>query len=475
MRYQLAIGALVASLTNLALAWTENEAASVFPRQSQTCPDTYNKCEGIGSPFSMCCPPDSECIALANNTTKLCCPKDFPGGCSVFRPFSCEMQQQNSTSFPKSVVSTSFLDGELRRCDRADGSIGCCPFGYGCDSALAGGLGACRRLVDQGPNWDPDGEMEPVPRDASTAIESPTKSQSQVPSTSFEEVLSTRTSDGSTETIVSSQPVEPTGLAATTTGADSETDTGDAAPVETGELEVELPDTTQEESQETKDDGPRFPPEAILIGLFPGLAAGILLALGVMCLLGARRRKAPKISSPTLIGGSGNIRSDFAHSYQPSEQSHSKEQQPSPPPTAMGRVKSLFRKSNASAARNYTQQGPRGLGLGLPISPAPIRPQHQQHPPMPELKREPSGESINVFVDSNGLDSRQSPMKQWDTPGTTFTDMMDRADLSDVGKNGYVLPRNHERASGMKLSPQVYTPQGSPAGSVGRAGGRRLV
>lgn len=390
----------------------------------------------------------------------------------MFQPISCDMPQQNATLIPKSVVSTSLLDGEMRQCDKSDGKIGCCPFGYGCDSFKAGGLGACRRLVEQGPNWDPDGEMEPIPEGVNTVPGgSASRSTSPPASTSFVERVSTMTTGGSTQTISVSQPVE-----ATEPLADETNEAGEPinnSPLETGAPEFELPDTTEEESQQ-EEAGSRFPIEAILVGLFPGLAVGILLAIAAMCLLGARRRKAPKISSPALIGGSGNIRTDFIHSYQPSEQS--KERPPERPPTAMGRVKSLFRKSNASAAQSYTRNGPRGLGLGLPISPAPVRPMHQQVPPMPDLKREPSAESINVFVDE-GVAGRNSRLKQWETPGTThttFSDMMDRADLSDVSKNGYVLPKT-ERVSGMKLSPHTYTPGGSPAGSFGRANGRRLI
>ena len=422
MRFHLAIGTLAACLMAPSLALANNHS-SLFSRQAETCPENFSRCAGFGDAFTPCCPADYSCLALANNTTKLCCQKG--SACTVLNPISCNLALQNISLHPKSTVSTTLLETGMRKC-----RDGCCPHGFGCDMSLSSGRGACRKLADQSKWEDPDAEFEPLSGPES----------SQIPSAS--------------ETATATATAEPS---ATSTATTSPT----ASPTD-----ISLPDTV------TREDDPavKFPASAIIAGFFPGLALGVLIAVGVVCFLGSRRRKALKISSPALIGGQ-TYRSDFVHSYQPPEQEE--KALSSTPTTTMGRVKSLFRKSNATVARQYTRNGPQGLGLGLPVHPAPARPQH------PRLKREPSEESINVFVDTT---SPQRPKNNWDTPHTThttFSDMMERADLGDVSKNGYVLDRASSgvlpRESGVKLSPHTYTPQISPQSSLGRSRGRKLV
>lgn len=187
-----------------------------------------------------------------------------------------------------------------------------------------------------------------------------------------------------------------------------------------------------------------FPAEAIVAGFFPGLVAGALFASAAFCLLGAHRRKQARlsgsfgkvsasISDPIYQEGSA-IRTDFIRKQTSAPST------PTRQPT-LQRVRSLFRKS---AAANGTE-------MAIASSPgAPSLP--QAAPRTPRLQREPSGESINIFADpstaSEGIRGRDSHQ-------TTFTDMMERADLAGVRKGEPFVPR---------LSPKAYNslPRGGP-------------
>jgi hypothetical protein len=182
-----------------------------------------------------------------------------------------------------------------------------------------------------------------------------------------------------------------------------------------------------------------FPATAILVGFFPGLFAGVLLACALFCLLGAYRRKQSRlsgsfgkvsasISDPIYSEGSA-IRTDFIRKQTSAPST------PTRQPT-LQRVRSLFRKS---AAANGTE-------MAMTSSPgAPAVPQAVPRAPRtPRLQREPSGESINIFADpstaSEGIRGRDSHQ-------TTFTDMMERADLVGVRQGEPFVPR---------LSPKAY-------------------
>ncbi|ELR09637.1 hypothetical protein GMDG_04128 [Pseudogymnoascus destructans 20631-21] len=213
---------------------------------------------------------------------------------------------------------------------------------------------------------------------------------------------------------------------------------------------------------------PRFPTTAIITGLLPGILAGILLSLTTFCLLGARRRRAdaraPKISSPTYQGS--DFRTDFVRRYQPSSPGTST----GTPATGISRVRSLFRKSSSAAAG---ARQTRGLGMGPPFSPSPRRGvppipdrdlrAYQQEALAGQLRREPSSESINIFADPStarggglGVEERRQSAQ------TTFTDMMERADLRGVGQGEpYVLPVMPARegeGEGARLSPARFSP-----------------
>jgi hypothetical protein len=54
-------------------------------------------------------------------------------------------------------------------------------------------------------------------------------------------------------------------------------------------------------------------------------------------------------------------------------------------------------------------------------------------PQRTSIHRQPSGECINVFADSNAVDDQFNRQ-------TTFTELMDRADLKGVGRDKPYVP-----------------------------------
>lgn len=98
------------------------------PRRSEssTCPSNYDQCVN-GLPDNFCCPSDSSCISLADDTTVLCCPNGEDCSSIQASSFTCDITAYNATAFPTAVVHTTNLTGQLPAC----GSY-CCPFGYSC-------------------------------------------------------------------------------------------------------------------------------------------------------------------------------------------------------------------------------------------------------------------------------------------------------------------------------------------------------
>ncbi|MCJ1425609.1 hypothetical protein MMC29_003509 [Sticta canariensis] len=143
----------------------------------------------------------------------------------------------------------------------------------------------------------------------------------------------------------------------------------------------------------------RFPAVAVLAGFFPGLLLGVLLAVLTILCLGRRRKShhsssdfgsvAATVSDPIYHPENNALRTDFLRRGSGSKNRTS-------------RVKSLFSRSptigNAS-------------GFGRNIS-SPIK--------TPEMRKEPSTESIKIYSPPNG---------GLDRPATTFADMMADAGL----------------------------------------------
>ncbi len=79
-------------------------------------------------PSGFCCPQNVQCQALAGNTTALCCPNS--SSCDRIQPIGCDVRLQDPKNHADAVVITSVFDVDLEACGK-----GCCPFGYTCDNS----------------------------------------------------------------------------------------------------------------------------------------------------------------------------------------------------------------------------------------------------------------------------------------------------------------------------------------------------
>ncbi|KAI8962718.1 hypothetical protein F5Y11DRAFT_347232 [Daldinia sp. FL1419] len=109
----------------------------LFERADSTCAANFTKCGISGLPDNFCCEPDTSCIALAGNTTVLCCPKGKT--CNKINPITCDLALQDPVANPEAEIKTTALDGILETC----GTGTCCPFGYHCDGTI------CVKNTDQ--------------------------------------------------------------------------------------------------------------------------------------------------------------------------------------------------------------------------------------------------------------------------------------------------------------------------------------
>lgn len=210
-----------------------------------------------------------------------------------------------------------------------------------------------------------------------------------------------------------------------------------------------------------------FPTPAVLAGFFPGLAAGVLLTVLTICLLGAKRRRAARrdsgssfgnnISDPQPVQGGLGDRTDFLRKVPQTPSSSGGMNSRS---GTIRRVKSLFRKSTSTAGGSGSTPGSRhhnhapiplmaqrGEG-GLPMHQQQQQQQTMGGPYTPPLQRDPSFEQINIFADNDTASalrerarmhgteddaSPTSPMKgSRDTAGTSFAAMMKSTGLAGL-------------------------------------------
>jgi hypothetical protein len=112
-----------------------------------------------GVPDFFCCPPNTECVPLAGNTTLICCPTQQRMACQLFLPIPCDTTMMDALVYPREQIKTVALDISMPACGHE-----CCPFGYWCN----GDGPKCEKEVDQSSVpyefvW-PDG-MRPDPQE----------------------------------------------------------------------------------------------------------------------------------------------------------------------------------------------------------------------------------------------------------------------------------------------------------------------
>ncbi|KAI5306619.1 hypothetical protein KEM56_000051 [Ascosphaera pollenicola] len=257
------------SSTALASPISARELSASFAYQSavSSCPVLgYKRCNELTSPFDsrifsntsfppdFCCPNTTTCQSADNGSTLICCPNGR--NCSVIEAINCDINLQNATAVPKSVIKTTRLNDDLPKCGDA-----CCPFGYGCTDE-----GYCRVLHSQESGSD---------------------------------------SGNGTTTAVPSGTITTN---ATTLAAP-------IVPSRTGTSEASSPAKKNKDGTDDDDDDD-YPGRAVGLGFGLGTLAGVILALSLIsclhCFQKSKQKKADnspsngKLYTPALKGGSND-------------------------------------------------------------------------------------------------------------------------------------------------------------------------
>ncbi|EGS17361.1 uncharacterized protein CTHT_0066840 [Thermochaetoides thermophila DSM 1495] len=117
--------ALCATATHVS-AYSISRYDVLLSRQANTCSVSgFSPCQYGNFPNNFCCPAGQTCLALAGNTTILCCPNNV--SCRRIAPIPCEISLQDVSKNPDAVIKTTALNVPLGKCANA-----CCPFGYSC-------------------------------------------------------------------------------------------------------------------------------------------------------------------------------------------------------------------------------------------------------------------------------------------------------------------------------------------------------
>lgn len=197
-----------------------------------------------------------------------------------------------------------------------------------------------------------------------------------------------------------------------------------------------------------------FPASAVLAGFFPGLAAGILLSIACVCILGARRRKKARKSGSSFGNisdpvGVTDMRSDFLRKYPPTVVSPTAGSTPDHRGRTAERVKSIFRKPNGE--RGFSLAPP--LPLNVQKSAVATTQNVTANPFTPPLQRMSSFEDVNIFADGDTASSRRGrdrasggSLRDSDVKNrhqTTFSDLLERSSLAG-------LQKGHRKFSTMK-------------------------
>ncbi|KAK4033126.1 hypothetical protein C8A01DRAFT_40413 [Parachaetomium inaequale] len=395
--------ASIAAVHTAASAVPMNE---LFMRQS-SCAPNFDRCKNPDFPDYFCCKPGNTCIALAGNTTVLCCPEG--SDCLRIQPVPCNLSLQDGEKNPDAVVKTTALGGTLGRCGTQ-----CCPFGYSCDKEQC--------VMDQNQNA--------VPIQTNTAKPGPTTTAGANPSL---------TSDASPTPDTTSPADDPN---ATTGASDGASTSGSSTPV-----------------------------AAIAGGVTA--AAVVLIGAAVLAFIFLRKKKKkepsqagspPKFSRSTSSFGNlisnpiiadNSFLSDFARAPGPGP---GQRQPPEDPDSVTGAVLDSSVNSPeagpmpavplAAALGPDPQGGGAGYGGYGGLEPSQfVDMPYVDHdnglmPQTPRQHREPSSVSINVFADPNITPDRtpESNADRRYTNMTTFTQMLDNADLGGMARGESYLP-----------------------------------
>ncbi|KAL6868512.1 hypothetical protein J3F83DRAFT_698085 [Trichoderma novae-zelandiae] len=448
---------LVSALASLVSA---SPAGLVF--QELKCAAGTQSCPA-GLPNNFCCSEGTSCIPLAGNTTAMCCPTGQT--CEKIQPITCDVSQQDPSKNQQSPIKTSVFDVPLGKC----GADLCCPFGYSCS-----GDDLCVKDSDQ-----------------STSPEEATSSTTASPA----DTTSTDSAPASTEppstfsTALVVAPVTTTPASSPTADASTEVPTSSPTAVASTGTPT-LPPTsspTADASSETPDPSSSHASNPKTVSIIGGVIGGcaVLVVLGAIAFLFVRRRNLHRrddySEKPTIgrikhlgPGGQGgsvisdpilqpnSYRTDFIRkspsisssvSQRPPQialnnnNSYQRFSIPNPfdspsPSNHSNHSPTSYRDSVTSEDERSARTGVVGSGSRLPPIRAMRASSRRVYPQ--DLRRESTGENINVFADPFTMSSNNYDRRG--THATTFTDLMIEADLGDVRRGQpYLMPHQMNR------------------------------
>ncbi|EQL35016.1 hypothetical protein BDBG_07375 [Blastomyces gilchristii SLH14081] len=401
----------------LAIPFTPSAALDIVRRGSGSCPlENFTTCADPKAPPNFCCPPATKCITLNYGDSMVCCPAG--ANCLQWTLGSCDPGKYDPEHEPMSIYKSKRPDIALQRCGDK-----CCPPGTGCKESKNGVL-YCQVSF-------PDAAFPPFPDDKGRSSSTP-----QLPTSLLPSQTGVQTETGPTSPPTSTGRQGPDIIPISTLGQQPTT-------TSTATHNIKHTDPPPEES--------KFPPIAIIVGLIPGLVAGIILALAVFYLYKRHqeRRFVPSpmskfshfrekscekgvvsISDPIPSAAQDSVRTDFLRR----QASLVKEDDNS--------TKSKFRRTSARVKSFF---GPRPTADDIATMPMSTTMSNRDAGPNGVggrrsgggAGREPSTESIKVFSPAHLRPAQLGELYQSvgnGRPQTTFSEMMERVGFQS--KNG---------------------------------------
>ncbi|KAF2141760.1 uncharacterized protein K452DRAFT_308827 [Aplosporella prunicola CBS 121167] len=390
----------VPTTSALAIALDAAQAIGLLPR-AETCggDSSLSHC-GAGFPSSFCCPSDTTCTSIGNNSTNtvaetvICCPTGQ--NCQYIRPITCDLTQQDATAHPSNAIHTTNLTATLTTCGTQ-----CCPLGYECENGL------CSMTI-------------------SSTVGSPDPSSS-----------SSSSSSSASSSVPSSTSIAALPTAASSTAAASASSSSTATPATT-------------DDNDKDDDGDSHTGAtnkgAIAGGVIGGLAAGALLIGLVLWFM--KRRRGGTVGSRSSFGGALSEKKKFSGDFGPVSRTVS---DPIYNPSLSGRSEflrrdaasphaapsigttmglsspfslkegNIYRKNTVAA--NSVQQTPHdhygfGYSANVRAGPSP-RPEMEKSPlaPLPRIKSLFSRSSLHLPRPRSSVYSRATAAPYTPTPG----------------------------------------------------------
>ncbi|QSS48904.1 hypothetical protein I7I53_09108 [Histoplasma capsulatum var. duboisii H88] len=430
----------------LAIPFTPQGAFDIVQRDGGSCPlEHYSPCDDPQAPANFCCPPGTVCITLNLAAYMVCCPVGH--NCYNMTQASCDPNDYDPERSPHSTAKSRRPDMGIPKCgDR------CCIPGARCKSDDVGNLYCQVSFPNLAypPFPEGKGRIPPTLQLPSTASKS-------------EQVSQTQTSSTSPSTSITTEPPNIIPISDLPSVGQQPTSTSSA-----------IHNVNHSEPLSSSPEGSKFPPLAIVVGLIPGLVAGIILALIIIHFYRRRQEKrfipspmskfshfrekscekgVVSISDPIPSTAQDSVRTDFLRRQ---AAGLAKEED--------GNTKSKFRRTSARVKSFF---GPRPTAddiATMPMSTTALNDRETGANGVGGvgsgdgrgIGREPSTESIKVFSPVHLRPAQIGdpyPPAGNGRPQTTFSEMIERVGFQSKNGSPYFS------VTATPPLPQLITPQ----------------